>query len=230
MDVLRPLLEALAEHAYLVVFVGALIDATGVPFPGRLLLAGAGAWAAAGHASFGVFLALASVGAMLSDQLWFWMARRGSTWVADAYCRLTRRPSGWVDESVASVVRYGALAVVLGRFFTIVRLVAWPVLARTRLTWPRFVAFDALGATVWSSLWLGLGWIVGDQWQDAVQSVSGWLVIGGAVGVLALAGPLALHVWRARVQATAPGVSAPTETSAAASRESRRAPRARLLP
>ena len=67
-DVLRPLFDAFVAHAYLVVFVGALIDATGLPFPGRLLLAGAGAYAAAGNASLGAFIALAALGAMLADQ------------------------------------------------------------------------------------------------------------------------------------------------------------------
>jgi membrane protein DedA with SNARE-associated domain len=230
MNVLRPLLEALAEHAYAVVFFGALIDATGVPFPGRLLLAGAGAWAAAGHGSLSAFIALATLGAMASDQLWFWAANRGRAWLASMYCRLTRRAPAGVDEDIARVARYEALAVVLGRFFTIVRLVAWPVLARNGLRWPRFVAFDALGAAVWSSIWLGLGWVVGDQWQDAVQSVSGWLLLAGAIVVVGMAGPLALRVWRHRAQRSARGLSVPTETPVVVSGESRQGPRARPRP
>ena len=230
MDVLRSLLQALAEHAYLVVFVSALIDATGIPFPGRLLLAGAGAWAAAGHANLGAFVALATLGAMLSDQMWFWAATRGSASLMRVYCRLTRRPAGCLDERMLTVVRYGALTVVLGRFFTIVRVAAWPVLAQNGLRWPRFVVLDAAGAAVWSALWLGLGWIVGDQWHDAVDSASGWLLLAGAVGVLAIAGALALRVWRGRVDAHARDVSAPTETRVAASRGSRPDPRARPRP
>jgi membrane protein DedA with SNARE-associated domain len=224
MDVLRPLLDALVSHAYLVVFVGALIDATGLPFPGRLLLAGAGAYAAAGHASVGAFIALAALGAMLADQLWFWTATRGSAWLIDVYCRLARRPAGWVDDSLSGLVRSTTLGVILGRFFTVVRLGAWPLLVRRGLRWPRFVALDAVGALLWSAIWVGLGWIVGDQWQDAAQTVSGWLMLGGAVVVASLAGLLALRVWRRRARG-AQAVSVPTETPAAASREWPRDPR-----
>ena len=199
-DVLRPLFDAFVAHAYLVVFVGALIDATGLPFPGRLLLAGAGAYAAAGNASLGGFIALAALGAMLADQLWFWTATRGSAWLMDVYCRLTRRPAGCADASLTGLVRSEPLAVILGRFFTVVRVVAWPVLVRNGLRWPRFVALDAVGAFVWSAIWVGLGWVVGDQWQDAAQSVSGWLVLAGAVFVVGLAGPLALRAWRRRAR------------------------------
>ena len=172
MDVLRPLLDALVSHAYLVVFIGALVDATGLPFPGRLLLAGAGAYAAAGHASVGAFVALATLGAMLADQLWFWTATRGSVWLIDVYCRLARRPAGWVDDSLSGLVRSTTLTVILGRFFTVVRLGAWPLLVRRGLRWTHFVALDAVGALVWSAIWIGLGWIVGDQWQDAAQTIS----------------------------------------------------------
>jgi membrane protein DedA with SNARE-associated domain len=225
MDVLRPLLDALASHAYLVVFVCALIDATGVPFPGRLLLAGAGAYAAAGHASVGGFIALAALGAMLADQLWFWTATRGSAWLVDVYCRLTRRPARSVDDSLSGLVRSTTLGVILGRFFTVVRVGAWPLLVRGGLRWPRFVALDAVGALVWSAIWIGLGWIVGDQWQDAVQTVSGWLVLAGAVVLVGLAGVLALRAWRRRAR-DAHAVSVPTETPAAVSREWPRDPRA----
>ena len=200
MEVLRPLFDALVAHAYLVVFAGAFIDATGLPFPGRVLLAAAGAYAAAGNANIAVFIALATLGAMLADQLWFWAATRGSTWLVNLYCRLTRRPRGCADDSFAGLVRYGPLGVVLGRFFTVVRVFVWPVLVDNGLRWPRFVAADVVGAVVWSSLWVGLGWIVGDQWRDTAQSAGGWLTLAGAVFGIGLAGSFALHVWRRRTR------------------------------
>ena len=206
-DALRPLVDAFVSHAYLVVFVGALIDATGLPFPGRLLLAGAGAYAAAGNASVAAFIALGALGAMVSDQLWFWTATRG-VWLVGVIRRLTRRPLARVEVG-ERLLRYGALSVVLGRFFTVVRLVAWPVLVRNGLSWARFIVLDALGALVWSSLWVGLGWIVGDQWQNTAQSASGWLAVGGLVVIVALAGPLALRVWRRRAREAARTGSAP---------------------
>ena len=200
MDMLRPLIDAFVTHAYLVVFVGALIDATGLPFPGRLLLAGAGAYAAAGNASVAAFIALGALGAMLTDQVWFWTATRGGVWLVDIYRRLMRRSSAGIGGGMDGLVRYGPLSVVLGRFFTVVRVVAWPVLVRNGLRWPRFLALDALGAFVWSTIWVGLGWIVGDQWQDAAQTASGWLAAAAAVLIVALAGPLALRGWRRRAR------------------------------
>jgi len=44
-EALQPVAAWLLSHTYLVVFFGALIDATGIPFPGRLILVAAGAFA-----------------------------------------------------------------------------------------------------------------------------------------------------------------------------------------
>jgi membrane protein DedA with SNARE-associated domain len=199
-SVLRPLFDAFTAHTHLVVFVGALLDATGIPFPGRLLLAAAGAYAAAGNGNVAVFVGLATLGAMLSDQGWFWAARRGSRWAVDAYCRLTRRPPGCADETVSDLARHVPAGVILGRFFTVVRVVGWPALARHGLGWPRFVALDAVGALAWSAIWVGLGWIVGDQWRDAAQTVTGWMTLAGVVFLSGLAAPFAMRAWRRRAR------------------------------
>lgn len=196
--VLRPLLEWFHAHSYGVVFLVALIDATGVPFPGRLLLAAAGAAAASGHPSAPLLIAVAALGAMASDHLWYWAAVRGATWPLDLYCRLTRRPRGCVDDVGPAMARYGALSIPLGRFFTAVRAFAWPLAAAHGVTYGRFLALDALGAAVWSALWVGLGWVVGEHWQTAVSSASGWIALAGLVALAAIGAPLAWRVWRRR--------------------------------
>ena len=150
--------------------------------------------------SLTAFIALGALGAMLTDQVWFWTATRGSAWLMDVYCRLTRRARGCIDDSVAGLARYGPLSVILGRFFTVVRVVTWPMLVRNGLGWPRFAALDAVGAVVWSAIWVGLGWIVR-------RSVAG----RGAVRERLAAdrgrrvrrrpgGPLALRAWRRRAR------------------------------
>jgi membrane protein DedA with SNARE-associated domain len=69
MDALRPLFDWLVEHTYMVVFIGTVIDATGLPFPGRVLLAAAGAMAAAGHANVLIVIAVGG-----SGHTWSWGA------------------------------------------------------------------------------------------------------------------------------------------------------------
>jgi membrane protein DedA with SNARE-associated domain len=196
MDALRPLFDWLADHTYLVVFLGTVIDATGLPFPGRLLLAAAGAMAAVGHANVLIVVALGALGAMLVDQLWYLTITRGSNWVIDTYCRLRGRERGCHDDAMDYFRRYGGISIVLGRFFTVVRVLVWPVAASHGLGYGRFVVLDMVGACVWASTWVLLGWFVGEHWEWAAKSVGGWTAGIGIVLLLALALPVVLRMYR----------------------------------
>jgi membrane protein DedA with SNARE-associated domain len=198
MDTFRPLFDWLVDHTYLVVFVGTLIDATGFPFPGRLLLAGAGALAAAGHANVVAVIALGAFAAMLIDFVWFLTITRGSNWLVDYYCRLRGRTRGCSEADAQYFRRYRAATIVLGRFFTTIRVVAWPIAATNGVGYGRFIVLDVVGATLWASIWVLLGWLVGEQWESAATSVGGWAAVAGAVVVAVLAAPLALRFWRRR--------------------------------
>jgi membrane protein DedA with SNARE-associated domain len=201
MDALRPLFDWLVEHTYLVVFIGTLIDASGLPFPGRILLAAAGALAATGQANVVVIIALAALGAMFVDHLWYLTITRGSNWLIDLYCRLTRRQRNCRQEDADYFRRYGSITIIVGRFFTVVRVVAWPMAAANGVSYARFVVLDFVGATIWASMWVLLGWIVGEHWESAAHSVGGWAALIGAVMLVTLAAPLMLRWWRRRAEA-----------------------------
>jgi len=171
---LQPLAVWLIQHTYLIVFVGALIDSTGIPFPGRLILVAAGALAARGEASAMVLVLLGAAGVAITDHLWYFTGSLGLDRVVRAFCRWTlnselsaRRTADWFE-------RYGALTIVLGRFFAGVRLLAWPLARPHGVGYPTFVLFDAIGALVWSAVWVGLGWFLGEAALDAAGD-AGWI-------------------------------------------------------
>lgn len=198
MELLRPLFDWLVDHTYLVVFIGTVIDATGLPFPGRLLLAGAGAMAASGRANVLLVIALGALGAMLVDQVWYLTITRGSNWVIDAWCRLRGRRRGPIEDGADYFRRYGGATIVLGRFFTVVRVFVWPVAVTHGVHYRRFVVLDGAGAMVWASLWVLLGWVVGEHWETVAKAVGGWTTVVGIGVALALAVPVALHFRRRR--------------------------------
>ena len=190
---LQPLAVWLIQHTYLIVFVGALIDSTGIPFPGRLILVAAGALAARGEASAMVLVLLGAAGVAITDHLWYFTGSLGLDRVVRAFCRWTlnselsaRRTADWFE-------RYGALTIVLGRFFAGVRLLAWPLARPHGVGYPTFVLFDAIGALVWSAVWVGLGWFLGEAALDAAGD-AGWIGVAmvGA-GLLVFVG---VRMWR----------------------------------
>ena len=141
---------------------------------------------------------MSALGAMLVDQVWYLTVTRGSNWLVDFYCRLRKRTRGRGDAA-EYFRRYGGATIILGRFFTVVRVFVWPAAASHGVGYGRFVILDVIGALSWASIWVLVGWLVGDQWETAAKAVGGWTTGIGIALVLALGIPLAFRfVRRAR--------------------------------
>lgn len=169
MDALRPYLGWFLAHPYAVVFIGTLVDATGVPFPGRVLLAAAGAFAAAGDISVAAVIALGALAAVIVDHVWYFAAPLGAGPLLAFYTRLARLAMARPPRRLLDVRRYGATTIVLGRFFSSVRLFVWPLARRSGVGYGRFLVADTAGALAWTATWVGIGYVVGDNWEPLVS-------------------------------------------------------------
>jgi membrane protein DedA with SNARE-associated domain len=59
--------------------------------------------------------------------------------------------------------------------------------------YPTFLLFDVIGSLLWSAVWVGLGWFVGEQALDLAGD-AGWvgLAMAGA-GIVAV---VSVRLWR----------------------------------
>ena len=192
---LQPFAAWLVQHTYIVVFAGALVDATGIPFPGRLLLVAAGAFAARGDVSLPLVIVLGAAGAAATDHLWYFSSALGADRPLKALCRVALGAQRCARATTDWFERYGALTIVLGRFVAGVRLLAWPLARKHGISYPMFVLMDALGALLWSAVWVGLGWLLGEHALDAAGE-AGWVGLG--LAALAVLGFFSLRLWRRR--------------------------------
>jgi membrane protein DedA with SNARE-associated domain len=183
----------LTAHTYGVVFVATLIDATAIPFPGRILLAAAGAVAATGEVSAPAIIALGAAGVLITDHLWYFAGSLGGDRLLRLYCWLTFSSPDCVRRTTDWLKRFGALTIVAGRFVAAVRLLAWPLARQHGVGYPTFLALDTVAALVWTSIWVGLGWFLGDRWANA-STEARW--VGVALGAIATLAILGFQLWR----------------------------------
>jgi membrane protein DedA with SNARE-associated domain len=168
------LLGLFVAYGYWIVFTAILLDNAGLPIPGELLLLAFGVLAKAGHLDPLLGLAVAASAALAGDSVGYWIGRLGGPRVL---ARLGRPPR-FVP---------GRGSVVLGRFVVGVRVLMAPLAGATRMPFPGFLAFDALGCLVWAGAFILIGYASGLR-LEALQE--GLRVLSGA-GQLVLVAALA---------------------------------------
>ena len=186
-----PLIE---KYGYLATFVGTLAE-------GESLLILSGLCAHRGYMSLPAIIAIGAVGGALGDVGFFLLGRLYGAKLLIRYPRYA--PAA---DRVRSMIERFPVATILGvRFMYGLRTVGPAVIGTTRVSLPRFVALNLVGAVAWSICWAGAGYLCG----KAAEQVLGDLarierqVFGGALIVIVIA-IVAMRVWRRRLDSRAP--------------------------
>src|SRR5437667_228290 len=150
-------------HGYLVVFLAVALDCAALPIPGELLLLTIGGLAVKGHLDPAWAITVAAAGVIIADSVSYWMGRMGGHRV---FARFGRH---WTP---------GTTTLVFGRFVIGARVVVPPMAGARRLPYGRFLVCDALGAAMWATSYVLVGYGAGAnlgalqrQWASAMTVV-----------------------------------------------------------
>jgi undecaprenyl-diphosphatase len=145
-------LVSLSMHlGYLVVFVLVGVESAGVPVPGETALITAGVLAHRGQFSIELVIAVAAGAAIIGDNVGYLIGRTGGR-------RLLERP-GLLEGHRRAVLRtgepffarHGPKAVFLGRWVAGLRIAAAWLAGITKMPWPVFLLWNALGGIAWAT-------------------------------------------------------------------------------
>ena len=167
-------IHVLNSYGYLAVLVFVAIESTGIPFPGETMLLAAAIVAGTSHHLSIVFvIAAAAAGAILGDNLGFWVGREGGF-------RLLRRYGRYIhlDERKLKLGQYlfqkhGGKVVFFGRFIAVLRAWAAFLAGTNRMKWLRFLVYNAMGGILWATIYGVGGYFLG----NSVHSFSGPIAI-----------------------------------------------------
>ncbi len=186
-------IQFLLRHGYTVLFVWVLAEQAGLPVPSIPLLLAAGALAGAGQLSLGVAVGLAVAASLLSDAVWFEIGRRRGGKVLNLLCRISLEPDSCVRRTEGVFARLGARSLLVAKFIPGLSTVAPPLAGMFRMRVSRFAFFNGLGALLWASTFVGLGYVFSNQLEQVAEHA----VSLGAGLVVILVGSLAAYiVWK----------------------------------
>jgi membrane protein DedA with SNARE-associated domain len=180
-------------------FAVVLIESFGIPLPGETALIAFGVLASQGRYSIAVVIAIAAAGAIVGDNLGYWLiGRLGGRALFRRWSWLNSYSERVLPRAESLMERHGGKTVFFGRFISILRYtVAW-VAGLSRMRWWRFLFWNAAGGIGWATA-VGLTSYYGGQ--AAADAISRYGLYAAAVVVVAVvAGWLGVRYARGRVE------------------------------
>jgi membrane protein DedA with SNARE-associated domain len=166
-----------AEYGLYAVFVIVMLESAGVPLPGETALVLASIYAGAtGDLNIAQVIAVAAAGAIIGDNMGFWVGRHYGMPLLKRYGRLIHMDERRLAFGEAMFRRHGAKIVFFGRFIAILRIFAALLAGVNRFGWGQFLFYNAAGGIVWATVF-GLG---GYFFGEAIHRFT------GPIGLIAL--------------------------------------------
>lgn len=163
------LLGALFEKYGLLLGFGAvLLEQVGPPIPSGPLLMVAGALASEGRASALSLAVVAWVAAMLGKVALYVVGGRYGRQAMAALCRLAITPNSCIDKADRNFERWGGALLIFAEFIPGVRTLAPSLAGAERFSRISFLLYSAIGAALWTALYLGIGLVFSEQIDRAL--------------------------------------------------------------
>jgi len=163
------------------------------PIPSEVVLPLAGYLVEQGDLTFAGALIASTVGSLVGAVALEETARHGGRPFAERFVRFAHQDPAKLEDAERWFRRRGWLMVLAGRCVPGVRsLVALPA-GVLRMPRGQYVVLTLIGSTVWNTLLISAGYVLGSQWErvsDAIGRLSTPLVIVAGLATVALV------VWR----------------------------------
>ncbi|MFE5402729.1 DedA family protein [Streptomyces sp. NPDC056580] len=164
------------------------VEDFGVPAPGETILIAAAVYAGAGQLNIFAVIAIGVFAAVLGDNVGYLIGRTGGHALVQRYGKYVFLPPERYEKAEKFFTRHGGKVVTVARFIEGLRQLNGIIAGAAEMPWPRFVAFNTLGALLWVGLWAGVGYYAGDHITTIYTEVnrySTYVLI--ALGVLVVA-------------------------------------------
>ncbi|MEY2644064.1 MAG: hypothetical protein RLZZ124_346 [Cyanobacteriota bacterium] len=182
---LQELEALLGRWGYLVIFAAMLLENAGLPLPGETVTLLGGYAAGSGQLNLAGVMLAAAGGAVLGDNLGYWVGRRWGWGLLLRVGRLLRQPPEQLEVLRDRFLRHAGLSVFLGRFVAVLRVLAGPMAGAVAMPYRRFLLCNLAGAVLWAATMVSLAWLAG-RWIPIQRLISGVVQFG--LGALLLIG------------------------------------------
>jgi len=152
--------ELVEQWGYLALGVGV---ALGLPVTEDIWLPAGGYLARTGMLSLPGVLGAGLAGAVIADNLGYWMGRMGGRPLLDRLGRYLLLTPARLHRAETFFERYGEAAVFFARFVAWLRFSAGPLAGVSRMPFPRFFAYNLCASVLWVPAMVIVGYVFAPQ-------------------------------------------------------------------
>jgi membrane protein DedA with SNARE-associated domain/membrane-associated phospholipid phosphatase/putative flippase GtrA len=158
---MQNIVHLIFHYGYLLVLFGVMAESIGVPLPGETILISAGILVQRGDLDLGDAIFFGILGAVVGDQIGYWIGRKGGRPFVLRYGRYVFITPERLGRAEAFFARHGGKAVFMARFFSGLRVFGALVAGMSRMRWVTFFVYNALGGAVWATVAVLVGYSLG---------------------------------------------------------------------
>jgi undecaprenyl-diphosphatase len=173
----------LAPWGYVIVGAATFLEnsiGAGVIVPGETLVIVGGFYARLGDLWLPLVSTVAVVGAILGDNVGYWIGRRYGRGFLERHGRKLFLSPERLAVAERYYLEHGGKTVFLGRFIPVVRSVGFILAGVAKMDWKRFFAYDVAGALIWGVGHSVLGYALGasyERWERYATPVGLGLLV-----------------------------------------------------
>jgi membrane protein DedA with SNARE-associated domain/rhodanese-related sulfurtransferase len=170
-----------------------------LPIPAYPTLIVAGAYAAIGGDPLWALVLVGIAAALIADTGWYVAGRRFGLRILNTLCRVSLSQDSCVRQTETIFQRFGPASMLFAKFVPGFASVATALAGALRLRYWVFLVFDAIGAGLWVSVGLGLGYLFRDAISDLMDKLASLGKYGSMLVAFGFVAWILLKWWRRRL-------------------------------
>jgi membrane protein DedA with SNARE-associated domain len=189
----------LLSYGLILLFAAVAVESAGIPVPGETTLIAAAILATPQHHHYSLVavIAVAAAGAIVGDNVGYWLGRKGGRPLLERWGPVRRYADKALPPAEIFFQKHGAKAVFFGRFIAFLRVTAAWLAGISHMPWWRFLLWNAAGGILWATGVSLLAYQFGKAAADAVGRYGLYGV--AAIVVVGLLVFFGLRAWKKRM-------------------------------
>lgn len=189
----------LLSYGLILLFAAVAVESAGIPVPGETALIAAAVLATPKyhHYSLVAVISVAACGAILGDNVGYWLGRKGGRALLERWGPIARYAENALPPAERFFAKHGAKAVFFGRFIALLRVTSAWLAGISHMPWWRFLVWNAAGGILWA---IGVSLLAYQFGKSAADAVSHYgLYAVAAIVVVGLVGFFVMRLVKKRM-------------------------------